>query len=63
MRSWESLKVGDRVAFKCDEFDGHGILNMYVSSVHDDHAIAMDFDAQRYWIDEDTQHMFMKGWI
>lgn len=63
MRAWESLEVGDRVCFRWDEFDGKGTLNCYISSIHKDHAIAMDYDANRYWIDDDTKHMFQKGWM
>lgn len=63
MVEWSDLKVGDRVNHHWGEFDGKGVLNCYISSVHKDHAIAMDYDAIRYWIDDDTQHMFEKGWV
>lgn len=62
MLEWRTVKVGDRVTHEYNDFDGHGVLNCYISSVHDDHAIAMDADAIRYWIDDDTQDMFKKGW-
>lgn len=61
--TWNSVRVGDRVTYRYNDFDGSGTINCYISSVHKDHAIAMDADAIRYWIDEDTQHMFSKGWI
>lgn len=62
MLEWRTVKVGDRVTHEYNDFDGRGVLNCYISSVHDDHAIAMDADAIRYWIDDDTQDMFKKGW-
>lgn len=62
MISWKNVKVGDAVTYEYNDFDGHGIVYCYISSVHNDHAIAMDADAIRYWVDADTQHMFSKGW-
>lgn len=59
---WRTWKVEDKVSMRFDDFDGKGVVNCYISSVHADHAVAMDADANRYYIDDTTQHMFEKGW-
>ncbi len=59
MRAWESLQVGDKVTFTGTD----GVeLHCYISSVHKDHSIAMDYDTRRYWLDADTRLMFRRGW-
>lgn len=63
MADWRTLGIGDRVSYRWNDPDGSGVLNCYISSTHEDHAIAMDYDAARYWVDDDTQHMFEKGWV
>lgn len=60
--SWKTMEVGDRVTYHYTGFDGSGSLFCYITSVHEDHAIAMDYDAIRYWVDDETEYMFSKGW-
>lgn len=59
---WREWTVGERVTYEYNDFDGSGKIPCYISSVHNDHAIAMDADAIRYWVDNDTEHMFHKEW-
>lgn len=62
MRTWKSLKMNDKVSFHFNDFDGSGILWGRVTEVCKDHAI-MTYDGSNYWIDDDTAHMYSKGWV
>lgn len=61
MREWRNLKVGDRVSFHYNEFDGSGVLHGRVSEVSDTRAIVRIWGSD-YWLDDDNKQMFSKGW-
>lgn len=62
MRVWRTLKTDDKVSFHWNDFDGYGLAHGVITEVSTDHAIAT-IDGNVYWIDDDTQHMFSKGWV
>ena len=62
MKDWNRLKVGDKITFHWDEFDGSGSLHGRVAEVHADYVIVR-IDGHGYWLDDDTQDMFCRGWV
>lgn len=58
--SWNELKIGDKLLFIVDEFDGILVRKhpCEVVSVENDHAIALEDDGSNLWIDNDTLHLF-----
>lgn len=63
MVNYKELKVGDELIFHWDDFDGSGEKECTVVDILEDSAVANHIDGiyeERYWIDEDTQHMFDK---
>lgn len=62
MREWKALKSGDRISFHWNDFDGYGVAHGRVTEVSTDHAVAR-IDGNNYWIDDETQNMFSKGWV
>ena len=62
MRMWRTLRAGDKVSFHWNDFDGYGVIHGRITEVCKDHAIAT-IDGSSYWIDDDTQNMFTKGWV
>ena len=55
--SWNGYKVGDKVTYTVDEFDGHFSEAKTVKEVHTDHIIIGGDAAEHIWIDEDTEYM------
>ncbi len=53
----KKLKVGDRLTFFWDEFDGSGAIPGIVSSIEEDHAIVVA-DGQTLWLDSRNADMF-----
>ena len=56
---WKDLKVGQRLRYVADEFDGKFECECTVSEVNDEYAIAHSDDRLLVLtIDDDTEHMF-----
>lgn len=62
MRNWRGLKIGDKVRFIWDDFDGHGEKICVVIEVTRDRVLAKPADEPPYWIDDDTAYMFRRVW-
>ena len=58
---WRKWKVGDRVLYIVNDFDGHGTFEGIVTEMHESHAI-VEADVfnihERLWLDDNTQDMF-----
>lgn len=55
----EQFKVGDKVRYHYNEFDGRGSFIAEVTQVYSDHAIA-EARGMSLWIDDDTVYQFEK---
>lgn len=62
MRAWRALRLGDKVSFHWNDFDGYGVIHGKITKVCEDHVIAT-FKGNDYWLDEDNQDMFSRGWV
>lgn len=62
MRAWRALRLGDKVSFHWSNYNDYGIIYGAVTKVCEDHVIAT-FDGDEYWIDDDNQNMFSRGWV
>jgi len=60
MKNWEWLKVGDRVRFVSDDFDGKVREDGTVKEMYTDHAIVVTDNAMTLWLDDDTQSLFQR---
>lgn len=56
---WNNYKVGDRIEYSWNEFDGTGKLRGKIIEVAEDYAIA-ECDGMKLWIDEDTEYQFRR---
>lgn len=56
-------KVGDKLIFIADEFDGYLEVRCTVTEVHEDYAIAIEdgVNPMSLWIDNDTAEMFKRA--
>lgn len=61
MTNWKSLKIGDKVTWTWEDFEGKGTEPCVVTKVADDHVIAtgLTFD-EKLWIDDMTADMFVR---
>lgn len=59
MVDFRTLKVGEKLTYTVDEFDGYSQNKVVVTEVNEDHAIAR-LDDMNLWIDEDTEYMFSR---
>ena len=61
MVNFRKLKMGDKLVYRWDDFDGYGQKDVIVTKIEDDHAIASYTDlisTENYWIDDGTAEMF-----
>lgn len=54
---WRKLKVGDRVLYIVNDFDGRGTFSGIITEKDESHAIA-EVDGMHLWIDDSTEDMF-----
>ena len=59
MVDYRTLTVGEKLTYVANDFDGTSTLNVTVTAVEDDHAIA-EIDGVSMWIDDDTAYKFNK---
>lgn len=59
MLDYRNLKIGDKLHFHSEEFDGVSDVNGVVTEVEVDHAI-MKSDGISYWIDDYTADLFSR---
>lgn len=57
MKSWRDLKLGDKVIYHFEEFDGSYKAEGVVIEVYKDHAIVSIPDIT-VWYDDDSEDMF-----
>jgi hypothetical protein len=58
LKDWRTLKVGDKVSYHAEDFDGvTNISGMTISDVDSERAIA-SYDGMSFWIDDDTSYQF-----
>lgn len=48
---WTDAKIGDKIRYHWDEFDGSGTVCGEVTAVYEDHVI-FTANALNYWLDE-----------
>ncbi|MCD7824243.1 MAG: hypothetical protein LUG86_09580 [Oscillospiraceae bacterium] len=60
MVNYRTLKVGDKVHFHAEEFDGTSDWDGTITKTESDHAIMGTADGDSYWIDDDTADMFYR---
>ena len=58
MVNYKKLKVGDKLVYRFNDFDGHGSFDAVVTEAHKDYALAM-CDGMRMRIDNWTADMFV----
>lgn len=54
---WRKWKVGDRVLYIVNDFDGHGIFEGILIEKYESHAI-VEVDGMRLWLSDETQELF-----
>lgn len=60
MKDWKTLKPGDPVIMKSNDFDGIATISGLITEVCADHAIMRSEDGITLWIDNDTADMFRR---
>ena len=52
---WTDAKIGDKILYHWEEFDGIGSVLGEVTAVYEDHLI-FTADDLNYWMDEDIEN-------
>ena len=53
VKNWRNKKLGDKLIYAWEDFDGSGSYEVIITEVHDDHLIA-EHDDIHLWLDDDT---------
>ena len=56
---YRTLRPGDRVVYRYDDFDGSGELLGAVKEVAEDHVL-IGADGMDLWLDDDNSYMFSR---